>query len=140
MRKSAALVTAEARERRPGVPDRLFRRRADQFWLYLAGISFWSGRYFHAASLALRAWRSGLLFRVLPYAAKLLWKRWTFAGPPAVQRMVPGRSIDSSLVAPPLISYDRIYHDIAVPKHPGSGKRAAPASHTPALRGTACKS
>ena len=123
MRRSSGLVMNALRHRRPDLAPQVFRQSSDQFSLYLAGVSFWSGAYVRAAGHALRALRSGLLFRVVPHVLRLLWRRAAHTAQ-TMQKVRPGEPIDASLVAEPLIPYDRIYssmHAARSRRRPDSG-------------------
>ncbi|MEO8368872.1 MAG: glycosyltransferase [Candidatus Solibacter sp.] len=109
MWRSRQLLISGALERDPDLKPQLLRRSTDQFALYVAGVLFRSGAYVRSFRWAARAWRTGLIFRVLPYVVRALgtlaWSRRSRSGPV----MTPGIGLDSSAIPPPLIPYDRIY-------------------------------
>jgi Glycosyl transferase family 2/Dolichyl-phosphate-mannose-protein mannosyltransferase len=109
MWKSQQLLIAGLREREPEMNPQALRQSNDQFALYIAGVLFRSGEYFRAFGWALRAWRSGLLFQVLPYVIVILAKRLRSGGHQQPQIMLPGMSLGSG-IPQPLIPYDRIYN------------------------------
>jgi glycosyltransferase involved in cell wall biosynthesis len=109
MWESQSLMAAAARERAPELAPGLLRGSADQFALYLAGISFWSGSYLRAVRWGLRAWRSRIALRVLPHAIGLLARRLLGVRGARGPVMAPGVPLDRKSVAGPLIPYDRIY-------------------------------
>src|SRR6185312_4522300 len=77
--------------------------------LYIAGVLFRSGDYFRSFLWAARAWRTGLLFRVLPYVIAVFVQRLLHHGPSARQVMLSGVSLETAAIPGPLIPYDRIY-------------------------------
>jgi GT2 family glycosyltransferase len=110
MRRSHALVVAEARRRRPAVAARSIQRAHDQFALYLAGVSFWSGAYAQAAGWGLRSLRSSVTFRVLPHVARLVAKTLRRRAPEPSRNVVePGLRFAEWQFPEALIPYDRIY-------------------------------
>jgi glycosyltransferase involved in cell wall biosynthesis len=121
MWRSHALVLHNVRQRRPDLRADAIRRSRDQFALYLAGISFWSGNYRKAIGWGVRGGRSGVAFRLLPHVIRLL-SRVILAGgrngPEATRQAdAPGANATSGPAAgfaawnvvPPLIPYDRLY-------------------------------
>jgi glycosyltransferase involved in cell wall biosynthesis len=112
MWRSQMLVTQELRRRRPALAARLFQRSADQFALYLAGVSFWSGSYVRAIGWGLRAWRSGLAFQVLPHVLRVFARRLSGRRRASALAMRPGVRLDESGIPEPLIPYDRLYRRI----------------------------
>lgn len=118
MWRSQVLVVRGLR-RRTGIAPDLFRRSADQFALYLAGVAFWSGSYFRAIGWGLRACHSRLAFRVLPYVLRVFARRLLLSGRGRQTVMVPGLRLDTSRIPEPLIPYDRIYGQ-AVPDDTGA--------------------
>jgi glycosyltransferase involved in cell wall biosynthesis len=116
MWRSRCLVIAALRQRQPGLTAASLQRSADQFALYLAGVSFWSGHYFRAVRWGLRAWRSGLMFHVLPYVARVFARRLALRRSKHAVVMVPGLSLDTRRIPEPLIPYDRIYGNVAPKK------------------------
>jgi glycosyltransferase involved in cell wall biosynthesis len=113
MWRSHTLVTCGLREREPSLSAASFQRSADQFALYLAGVSFWSGAYFRAFRWGLRAWRSGLAFQVLPHILRVFAKRLVLRGYNHKTIMVPDLCLDACRIPEPLIPYDRIYDGVA---------------------------
>jgi glycosyltransferase involved in cell wall biosynthesis len=95
--------------RKPGVTARELRKSGGQFALHLAGVAFWSGRYWRACSWALRVRPVTLAIPVLPYAISAVARRLLGIGPRrTVAREESGRS-ELVCAADPLIPYDRIY-------------------------------
>jgi glycosyltransferase involved in cell wall biosynthesis len=108
MCRSQQLLAANISAHQPTMPETATRRSSDQFALYIAGLLFRSGHYVQSLRWALRTWRSGLFWRVLPYVGMLFVRR-IFGKKAARPVMTPGCSLDRSHVAPALIPYDRIY-------------------------------
>lgn len=108
MNAAHALVIDRARQRRPGLPPALIRSSQDQFALYLAGVSFWSGAFPKAVRWGVRALRSSLALAVLPYVLRLLFRRRRQARP-ASRVIRPGVDFSTWTLPEPLIPYDRIY-------------------------------
>jgi hypothetical protein len=109
MRRSQQLLTEATAARRSGLDPKLLQKSSDQFALYIAGVLFRSRAYIQSLRWALRAWRSGLLFRVLPYVIRVLATRILQLRRHPENRMLPGKSIAGCRVASALIPYDRIY-------------------------------
>jgi glycosyltransferase involved in cell wall biosynthesis len=109
MWRSQELLMKGIFECTPALSKELRRRSADQFALYLAGVLFRSGDYFRSFSWAIKAWRTGLFFRVLPYAVLVFARRILAYGRADQQVMTPGTSLRSAELPQPLIPYDRIY-------------------------------
>jgi glycosyltransferase involved in cell wall biosynthesis len=109
MWRSHALVMRSAKERRPDLSARLIRQSQEQFALYLAGVSFWSGTYGQAVGWGLRALPSSLALQTLPYVAGLFAKTLIRRGRPGRRVIRPGVSFSDWGMAEPLIPYDRIY-------------------------------
>lgn len=64
MWRSKELVLQQVRELRPNLGPEVWRRSNRQFALYLAGLSFWSGRILDAVSWGFKSgWRLGLRLR-----------------------------------------------------------------------------
>jgi glycosyltransferase involved in cell wall biosynthesis len=105
MWRSQQMVMEAIRELRPDLNPALFRGSENQFRMYLAGLSFWTGNLRQALRWGLRA---GLRLPVLtaPYVLKLLLlpRRRT----KIVQTMRPGKKLDTSRIPEPLLPYDRI--------------------------------
>ena len=112
MWRSQKLVTQSVRRRNPALAAPLFQRSQDQFALYLAGVSFWSGSYLRAVFWGLRSWRSGLMFRVIPHVLRVFRSRLRSRHTGAVV-MRPGVRIEKRRIPEPLIRYDEIYQAIA---------------------------
>jgi len=109
MWRSHVLVVDGVRRRRPGTDARSVRNAQDQFALYLAGVSFWSGAYRQAIGWGWRALRSSVTRQILPSVSWLLVKsllRPRRANPRVVR---PGVRFSSWEMPRPLIPYDRIY-------------------------------
>lgn len=96
------------RKLRPAV----IRRSRTQFALYLAGVCFWSGAYFRALGWGLRAMRSRVAFRVLPYVIPLLWDRLWQSTPASRPIVRPGMPFASLEFPKSLIAYDLIYKSV----------------------------
>jgi glycosyltransferase involved in cell wall biosynthesis len=109
MWRSHLLVIDGARQRRPDLSRALIRRSQDQFALHLAGVSFWSGAYLRALGWGLRALRSTLALRTLPYVLRLCSVKLLRSGRPSRGFIGPGVSFNSWEMPEPLIPYDRIY-------------------------------
>ena len=108
MWRSHAGVLTGARARGRRMSAAAIRRSEDQFALYLAGVSFRSGARRAAVRWGLRALRSGVAFRILPYVARLFWRR--MAPPDRARRSIrPGVSFAGWDVPEAPIPYDRIY-------------------------------
>jgi glycosyltransferase involved in cell wall biosynthesis len=79
MWRSYTLVLQSARQRRGESAGPAIRRAQDQFALYLAGVSFWSGEYGRAVGWGVRALRSPTAYAILPHVARgvvpALWNR-----------------------------------------------------------------
>jgi hypothetical protein len=95
--------------RRPSLPASVIQRSNGQYALYLAGVSFWSGRYADACRWGLRARPFAVSLRVLPYLARTFARRFL----PATSRpvvMIGATSVwDEPSLPEPLMPYDRIY-------------------------------
>ena len=104
MCRSQQRVLRGVRDRHPELHPRLFRASARVFALYLAGVSFWSGRLREAFYWG---FRSGvrLPLQVAPYVLRLLLRPRPQASP---VRMVPGVPLPSARLPRPLIPYDRL--------------------------------
>jgi hypothetical protein len=109
MRRSQQLVTEAASDRQKGVSAAVLRRASDQFALYVAGVLFRSGAYFASFRWAVRAWRSGLLFKVLPHVVRVIATRLLRGHRAPRPVMLPGGKIDADALGPALIPYDTIY-------------------------------
>jgi glycosyltransferase involved in cell wall biosynthesis len=109
MRRSQEFLAEGVVERQPEISPELLQRSADQFALYLAAVLFRSGKYFAAFIWAIRAWHTGLLFRVLPYMFRIFRSRIRFGRSTARQVMRPGIALNSAAIPGPLIPYDRVY-------------------------------
>jgi hypothetical protein len=125
MWRSQQLLTRGAIERNPDVDRHLLQRSSDQFAMYVAGVLFRCGDYVRSARWALRAWRTGLLFHVLPYALLALFKRVFLSGRSSAGTMRPGQALDQAKIAPPLIPYDRMYAQNEPPQGSGILRSAA---------------
>jgi hypothetical protein len=98
-----------ARQRRPGLSPKVIRHSQDQFALYLAGVSFWSGAYCRAVGWGLRAVPSSLVLQILPYVIRLL-SSTLMKSPRSRQQIVrAGVTFSSWKMPQPLIPYDLIY-------------------------------
>ena len=72
MWRSHRRVIDRVRQRRPDLDPSLIRRSEDQFTLHLAGVCFWGRHYGQAVGWGVRALRSTLGFKVLPYVIRML--------------------------------------------------------------------
>jgi GT2 family glycosyltransferase len=95
------------RRRRPGTSGASVRRAHDQFALYLAGVSFWSGAYGRALGWGLNAWRSSTALRVAPHLARVFLAPWRRR--PHREPIRPGTCFAAWDMPQPLIPYDRIH-------------------------------
>jgi glycosyltransferase involved in cell wall biosynthesis len=104
MWRSHQMVMQGIRQLRPGLKPALFRGSENQFRMYLAGLSFWSGNIRQALRWGLGA---GLRLPILtaPYVLKMLLSP---RRPRSPQTMRPGERIDTSRIPEPLLPYDRI--------------------------------
>ncbi len=109
MWRSHARVMNAARQRRPGLGPVAVRHSQDQFALYLAGVSFWSGAYWQAAGWGLRALPSSLALQTLPYIVRLFSKTLVQSGRANQKIVGPGVRFSSWDMPQPLIPYDQIY-------------------------------
>jgi glycosyltransferase involved in cell wall biosynthesis len=105
MWRSQQLVMEGVRGLRPDLAPALFRASENQFSMYLAGLSYWSGNLRAAWRWALR---SGVRLPVLvsPYVAKmLLWPRRASRNQ---QVMTPGVRLNTARIPEALLPYDRV--------------------------------
>jgi hypothetical protein len=109
MWRSRQLLISGAVERDPDLDPQLLRRSTDQFALYVAGVLFRSGAYVRSFGWAARAWRTGLIFRVLPYGFRALANGALSRRSLSQQVMMPGAGLNSSAIPAALIPYDRLY-------------------------------
>ena len=109
MWRSQQLLADGVVQRQPDLDPDLLRRSSDQFALYVAGIFFRSEHYVKSCAWAIRAWRTGLFFRVLPYVVRVFARKLWFAGNSRTLVMTPGTSLDGADIAEPLIPYDSVY-------------------------------
>ncbi len=105
MWRSQQLVMEGVRKLRPNLVPALFRASENQFSMYLAGLSYWSGNRRAAWHWALRA---GVRLPVLvsPYVAKMLL--WPRRGTRNQQTMKPGVKLVPARIPEPLLPYDRL--------------------------------
>ena len=105
MWRSQELVLSRIHQLRPDVSPSVFRASANQFAMYLAGLSFWAGNLGDAMRWA---FRSGyfLPLHVGPYVARVLLRRNHKRANPQI--MTPGVPLEISNIPEPLIPYDRI--------------------------------
>ena len=106
MWRSQVLVVDAASRLRPDISPTILRRARQQFAMYLAGLSYWSGNTLAAVRWALRAGLK-LPAQIAPHALRMMLSK--NSAPRTPHRMVPGSSIDESWLAEPLIPYDKIY-------------------------------
>jgi glycosyltransferase involved in cell wall biosynthesis len=105
MWRSEQLVMEGLRKLRPDLKPALFRASENQFSMYLAGLSYWSGNARAAWQWALRA---GVRLPVLvsPYVAKMLL--WPRRGTRTQQTMRPGAKLVTARIPEPLLPFDRV--------------------------------
>jgi glycosyltransferase involved in cell wall biosynthesis len=103
MWRSQQMVMRGIRELRPELTPALFKGSENQFLMYLAGLSFWSGDIRQAIGWGTRA---GLRLPVLvaPWVLKMLLLRGR--KPKARLVMRPGVLIETKLIPNPLLPYD----------------------------------
>jgi glycosyltransferase involved in cell wall biosynthesis len=109
MWRSHGIVIDRVRQRRPDLDPSLIRRSQDQFTLHLAGVCFWARQYGQAVGWGVRALRSTLGFKVLPYVFRLFAEtlgRRARSARGTVRRDVRFGDSDTPQS---LIPYDRIY-------------------------------
>lgn len=116
MWRAHPVVMDGVRQRRPGIAEAAIRRSQAQFALSLAGVSFWSRDYGGAIRWTLRAGPSRLTFRVLPYAARLLWTHVLQRDRPRRPVLRPNVPFDTLEMPQPLIPYDVIYRSLTRPR------------------------
>jgi glycosyltransferase involved in cell wall biosynthesis len=109
MWRSYLLVMEGVRHRRPSLRATVIRQSRDQFALYLAGVSFWSGAYRTAIGWAARALRSRLWVQILPSVASLFMKMLMGQKRDGSRIISPGVTFSGWEMPAPLIPYDRIY-------------------------------
>jgi hypothetical protein len=91
---------------RPDIGSRVWKISNRQFALYLAGMSFWSGRMFDAFRWAFRSGWS-LSLAVAPHVLRMLLSRGR--SKQAVETMLPNENIHPEDIPEPLLPYDSIY-------------------------------
>jgi glycosyltransferase involved in cell wall biosynthesis len=109
MWRSQQLLTSGLQQRQPELEQGLLKRSDAQFNLYIASVLFRSGDYIRSFGWAIRAWRTGLLFRVLPYVIRFLMLRVLPGRGAGQEIMRPGTSLQARNIPDALIPYDRIY-------------------------------
>ncbi len=109
MWRSYQLVADGVAERSPAMNPEILRHSSQQFALYIAGVMFRCGAYFHSAIWLLRAWRSSLLPQILPYVIAVFVKRIRFGRLRTQEVMMPGTRLKEENLPEPLIPYDKIY-------------------------------
>jgi glycosyltransferase involved in cell wall biosynthesis len=103
MWRSHRLVMKGTRELRPELVPALFQGSENQFAMYLAGVSFWSGNLRQAIRWGLRAgFRLPVL--VFPWVVKMMVFRGRFRK--RTLTMQPGVALDTALIPNPLLPYD----------------------------------
>lgn len=111
MLHSKILVMAGLEHTGPSLAPAVLRRSERQFFLYLAGLAFWSGNLREAISWGLR---SGfrLPLAILPDVLTMLAKRALdrlIPGSAVAQIMIPGERLHPEHLPSPHIDYSRIY-------------------------------
>lgn len=106
MWRSQQHVMQAMRELRPALRPLAMRRAGQQFALYLAGLSYWSGNLLSAWRWGLRSGFS-LPLRVAPYVMRMFFQRTRRRA--GTQPMLPGVMLDTRDVPEPLIPYDKIH-------------------------------
>jgi glycosyltransferase involved in cell wall biosynthesis len=106
MWRSKELVIRQMQELKPDVGIRVWKASNRQFALYLAGLSFWSGRMFEAIRWGLRSGWS-LNLAVAPHVLRMFvtLRRRNLA----IETMLPNETIHSEDIPEPLLPYDTIY-------------------------------
>jgi len=106
MWRSKNLVMSKMRELRPDVESWVWEASDRQFALYLAGLSFWSGRMIEAVRWGLRSgWRLSLA--VAPHVLRMLLS--SRRRRQVSRTMLPNQECCSEEVPGPLLPYDTIY-------------------------------
>jgi glycosyltransferase involved in cell wall biosynthesis len=108
MWRSQQLVIAAIADRQPSISRKVLRRSNGQFALYLAGVSFWSGRYMQAVRWALRGRPISLTLFVLPYAIPAIVQRLVRGPTSAIKFASEDARFDDASLGEPLIPYARI--------------------------------
>lgn len=109
MWRSQLQVIADLAARRPEISPEVLQRSSGQFALYLAGVSFWSGRYLQACRWGLRARPWTLIAAVLPHVMRILARRLWSTGTSGMTLSAETRRFDEAHLPEPLMPYDRIY-------------------------------
>ena len=93
-------------ELRPDIGATVWKASHHQFALYLAGLSYWSGRKFDAIRWGLRSGWS-LPIAVAPHVLRMLLSRTRTKQ--ATKTMGPSETIQSEDIPDPLLPYDTMY-------------------------------
>jgi hypothetical protein len=72
-------------------------------------VAFWWGRYIQAVGWGVRALRSTLALRVLPYVVRLFATQALPRGESHRRHIGPGTAFSDWDMPPPMIPYDRFY-------------------------------
>ncbi len=105
MRRSQQLVMEDIRKLRPDLKPALCRASDNQFAMYLAGVSYWSGNLKAALQWTLRAGVQLPVF-MSPHVARMYFRLRTRQQDSPVMR--PGVKIDAALIPEPLLAYDQV--------------------------------
>lgn len=106
MWRSKKLVLRQMRNLKHDVSKEVWKMSDRQFAMYLAGLSFWSGRIVAAIGWGLRAgFRLGIA--VFPHVLQMLVRKRQRAV--TLNRMIPGVPIRADQLPEALIPYDKIY-------------------------------
>jgi glycosyltransferase involved in cell wall biosynthesis len=106
MWRSKELVIQQMQQLRPDIGSRVWKVSNRQFALYLAGLSFWSGRMFEAFRWAFRSGWS-LSLAVAPHVLRMLLSR--VRSKQVMETMLPNENIHPEDIPGPLLPYDSIY-------------------------------
>lgn len=106
MWRSKEMVIRQMKELRPDVGAPVWEASHRQFALYLAGLSFWSGRMFQAVRWGLQSgWPLSLA--VAPHVLRMLLSQRRRN--PVTETMLPNKTIRSEDIPEPLLPYHTIY-------------------------------
>ncbi len=109
MWRSRGLVVEALMARRPSLPREVIHQSEAQYALYLAGVAFWSRRYFEACRWALHSGSATLAFQVAPYLARTLARSFLPGGSFRPVLTAGDAMHDEARLPEPLVPYDRIY-------------------------------
>lgn len=109
MWKSQSVVMQELRQRQPAIPHDAFRWSRSQFAMYLAGVSYRSGRRLEALKWGLKARKLGLALAVLPSLLPVFAGRLFGRGLGQPTLRLNGAQFDQTRISECMVPYDRIY-------------------------------